>query len=580
MWTSKKKNRAFNALFTYGGRHSSWLYRGAAATVGVVFFRLLMPWPLRGVIEIAFPGGSHKGWFLLSYLPGWGEPVLLLGVLYVLLALGLGLSEMSQRVNIKRFASQTAHDMRSAAVEGLRVIPLHKRTSTGDIVARIIGDSARIKAGLSGIMVHGLQNAMLFIAACIVMAYVSVWFALIFLVSGLAAVYIGLYTSRPVAGTASRLRRKEGAYAAALQEGLEAGVMDSKMEDINWSSARKTVRITSMIARSSVYVHVILAAAVALALWVGVIGVRAGDIAPGDLFIFIAYAMTVHRRMVQVGRQIARSGKVLACAERVGLYSEYSHVAAADAADAEQRESVQLLTGLRLERAGLGAGHGRRGRPRLRRTDLLLEPRSRVAVVGREGCGKSSLLRILSGVEVPERGRVYWDGEKILKREGGLAQRVAYLPLDPVLAPMRVWRHLGLAGPEELSPEDKNTLQNIGIWQTIETFNKGLEQKIASNALSRTEARLLRLGGILLRDTSPVWILENPLTGLGGKKARLCLDEIINRAAERLLVVALPGPRYVKSFERMLYMRKGRINFDGRPSEWEQWKLKEGAETK
>ncbi len=578
MWTSKKKARAFNTLFTYGGHHRSWLYRGAAATIGVVFFRLLMPWPLRGVIEVVFPHGSYKGWLLMSYFPDWGNPVIMLGAIYVLLALGLGLAEMSQRVNLKRFASQTAHDMRAAAVEGARIMPLHKRTATGDIVSRIIGDSARIKAGLSGIMVHGLQNGLLFLAACAVMAYVSIWFALIFLVSGLVALYIGVYTSTPVAGTASKLRRKEGDYAAAIAESLDIGVMDLKMDEINWSSARKTVRITAMIARSSVYVHVILAAAVSLALWVGAKGVKAGSIAPGDLFIFIAYAMTVHRRMVQVGRQIARSGKVLACADRIGLYSDYMRGAAEDIAAAKASEPPPLTTGLRLERAGLDAGRGREGRPRLRRTDLLLEPRSRVVVVGPEGCGKSSLLKILSGTEVPDRGRVYWDGEKIFKKEGGLATRVAYMPQDPILPPLRVWRHLGLSGPEGLSPEDRETLDNIGVSKIIETFTKGLDHKIASNAMTRLEARLLRLGGILLSDTSQVWLLDNPLAGLSGKKARLCLDEILKRADGRLLVLALPGTRHIKYFERVIYMRKGRVLFDGPPLGLEEWKLKESAE--
>ncbi|MFQ5354200.1 MAG: hypothetical protein ACE5DR_04570, partial [Thermodesulfobacteriota bacterium] len=74
-WSEKKKNRAFETLFTYGGRHRTWLLRGTTATIGVVIFRLLMPWPLRGVIEVVFPEGSHKGAAMVQYLPEWGSPV-------------------------------------------------------------------------------------------------------------------------------------------------------------------------------------------------------------------------------------------------------------------------------------------------------------------------------------------------------------------------------------------------------------------------------------------------------------------------------------------------------------------------
>ncbi len=578
-WSEKKKNRAFETLLTYGGRHSLWLYKGAAATLGVVVFRLLMPWPLRGVIEIVFPRGSHKGAIMVHYLPGWGNPVIMLALLYLLFAIGLGISEMFQRVNFKRFSASTAHDMRAAAVYGAGTMPLHKRTATGDIVARIIGDSARIKAGLSGIMVHGLKNGMLFIAACAVITWVSIVFGVIFFISGLIAIYIGFYISTPVAGTASKLRRKEGVYATALAEGLDAGVMDLKMDDINWSNARKSVSITRMIARSSVCIHLVLGASVSLALVVGARGVKAGTIAPGDLFIFIAYALTLHRRMVQVGRQIARTGKVLACAERIGAYARYAPSGDGDAHMTDTPSGpLPLVTGLRLERVRLDMGRGREGKPRLRRTDLLLEPGSRVVVMGSVGSGKTSLMHLLAGVEVPDRGRVYWDEEKILKKNGGLSSRVGYLPQTPVFPAARVWNHLGLADPESLSPEDEQTLRRLGSWKIIESFKKGLGQKVASNSLSRNEARLLRLAGILLSDTSPVWVLDNPLGGLSGAKARQCLDEIIMRASHRLLVVALPNQRHAMRFERLLYLNKGKIRFDGPPSEFDEWKSNKDKE--
>ncbi len=573
-WTSKKKNRAFEALFTYGGHHRRWLWRGGLASIGVVFFRLLMPWPLRGVIDIVFGHGSKKGAMLVAYLPQWGDMVLMLAAAYFLLALGLGVSEMIQRVNLKRFAALTAHEMRAAAVEGAGLMPLHKRTATGDIVARIIGDSARIKAGLSGIMVHGLKNGLLFLAACAVITWVSWGFGLIFFVSGLIAIYIGLRTATPVAGTASKLRRKEGAYATALQEGLEGGLMDLKMDDINWSNARKSVTITRMIARSSVLIHLVLGGSVSIALVVGARGVEAGTIAPGDLFIFIAYALTLHRRMVQVGRQIARSGKVLACADRIEVYARYARTGAAEAARAEEGPPapVPLVSGIRLERARLDTGPGREGKPRLRRTDLFLEPGSRVAVTGSVGAGKTSLLNILAGVEAPDKGRIFWDDEKMLRREGGLSSRVAYLPQAPVFPPAKVWKHLGLSGPEALSPEDEETLRRIGAWKLIQSFRKGLDQKVGSSSLSRNEARLLRLGGILISDRSSVWVLDSPLTGLAGKKAAQCLEEIFSRAGGRLLVVALSDQSRAGRFERLLYLRKGRIQFDGRPGDFAEWK--------
>ena len=56
------KKRARNTIRTikeYGQPQASWLVRGGLATLGVVFFRLAMPWPLRGVVEVVFPRESR-----------------------------------------------------------------------------------------------------------------------------------------------------------------------------------------------------------------------------------------------------------------------------------------------------------------------------------------------------------------------------------------------------------------------------------------------------------------------------------------------------------------------------------------
>jgi ABC transport system ATP-binding/permease protein len=57
--------------------------------------------------------------------------------------------------------------------------------------------------------------------------------------------------------------------------------------------------------------------------------------------------------------------------------------------------------------------------------DFALETGERVGLIGRNGTGKSSLLKILAGLEKPDDG--------VLQRQQGL--RLAYVPQEPVLDP-------------------------------------------------------------------------------------------------------------------------------------------------
>ena len=85
-----------------------------------------------------------------------------------------------------------------------------------------------------------------------------------------------------------------------------------------------------------------------------------------------------------------------------------------------------------LLNAQLAYGHV----PLLDHTDLSIEAGERVGLIGRNGAGKSSLLKILAGIERPDDG--------ILQLQQGL--RIAYVAQEPVLDPTATVFQATLAG--------------------------------------------------------------------------------------------------------------------------------------
>src|SRR5256885_6462869 len=49
----------------------------------------------------------------------------------------------------------------------------------------------------------------------------------------------------------------------------------------------------------------------------------------------------------------------------------------------------------------------------VRNLDFSIQPGSAVALVGRNGAGKSTVLKLLAGVIRPTKGEILWDGERI-----------------------------------------------------------------------------------------------------------------------------------------------------------------------
>ena len=565
-WTTKKSRQALRTILFFGRPYRSSLIRGGLATIGVVFFRLAMPWPLRGVIELVLPytTGDMR---LISYLPDWGNPIVWLGVSFVLIAFGIGLSELRQRIFMKTYSSYTVRDMRSAALRSVvQAKSRDTRQAAGDLIARIVGDSARTKAELSSFLIHATQNGLLFLGVSFVVFFLSPELGYFYLLSGIAATWISYRFFFKVAATASQQRKREGKYAVMIQKSLEDGDVDTRAEDANVISTEKDLQITRLIGKSTLLVNVVLAVLTAVALWIAVGDVKSGGLKPGELFLFIAYILTVHRRLVQLGRQLARGGKMLANVRRIGvLINPPREVSAV-------RTIKQIDSEIRLEGVRLDSIRNDDGKPRrLKRTDLKIQAGTRVAIIGKPGSGKSSLLRLLAGTEPPDRGKHFWDDEAITEHNVVLLSGVGYLPQNPVFQPSRVWRILGLPNPENLNPEQIETLHKIGGGKLVRTLPKGLKEKIGSWSMAQNEARALSLFRILFGNAK-VMILDAPLEGLDKNNKIRRLKEIISHAKDRTLVVSMIEPIKMKYFDHVVLVKNGQIQFEGSVQAWETWR--------
>ena len=565
-WTTKKSRQALQTILFFGRPYRSSLIRGGLATIGVVFFRLAMPWPLRGVIELVLPytTGDMR---LISYLPDWGNPIVWLGVSFVLIAFGIGLSELRQRIFMKTYSSYTVRDMRSAALRSVvQAKSRDTRQAAGDLIARIVGDSARTKAELSSFLVHATQNGLLFLGVSLVVFVLSPELGYFYLLSGIAATWISYRFFFKVAATASQQRKREGKYAVMIQKSLESGDVDTRTEDANVISTEKDLQITRLIGKSTLLVNVVLAVLTAVALWIAVGDVKSGGLKPGELFLFIAYVLTVHRRLVQLGRQLARGGKMLANVRRIGVLINHSREVSA------VRAIKQIDSEIRLEGVRLDSIRNDDGKPRrLKRTDLKIQAGTRVAIIGKPGSGKSSLLRLLAGTEPPDRGKHFWDDEAITEHNVVLLSCVGYLSQNPVFQPSRVWRILGLPNAENLNPEQIETLHKIGGGKLIRTLPKGLKEKIGSWSMAQNEARALSLFRILFGNAK-VMILDAPLEGLDKNNKIRRLKEIISHAKDRTLVVSMIEPIKMKYFDHVVLVKNGRIQFEGSVQAWETWR--------
>lgn len=317
-WLPTEWRRALRALASFARRHCRCFVRGVVAALMVVGLRLALPWPLRVLIDPWLSGQSVHSAGVLSWILLWIDPPVLIGGIFLLLLLSLGYADFAERLNFARFAIGLVEDLRA---EAIRVVSqdnkLGQLTRSGDLIACLIGDTVRIKAGLKNFLVHVVTNGILFLGVIIVLASMHRTLGLIFASGALVAVILTSFSTSRIFRKSLKTRKKEGKLANRIQQASVEKLLEKHCGKVNRSSGFSKASVVRIQGLTTWWVHGIFGVAVMAALWVGGRAVSAGHLSGGDMFVLLAYALMLRAPMVRLARQGTRTGKIIASTDRL-----------------------------------------------------------------------------------------------------------------------------------------------------------------------------------------------------------------------------------------------------------------------
>lgn len=142
--------------------------------------------------------------------------------------------------------------------------------------------------------------------------------------------------------------------------------------------------------------------------------------------------------------------------------------------------------------------------------NVKVERGSLLAVVGENGSGKTSLLRIFSSLLPPDQGSVLWEGEDIQQLKELYAGQLTYIGhlngIKDDLTPLEnVTSSMLLAGEPCSNGRAREALEAIGL--------KRPTHHLPSRVLSQGQKRRVALARLWL-STRPLWLLDEPFTSL------------------------------------------------------------------
>lgn len=204
--------------------------------------------------------------------------------------------------------------------------------------------------------------------------------------------------------------------------------------------------------------------------------------------------------------------------------------------------------------------------------NLTISKGETIVIIGRSGCGKSVLLKLIIGLMKPDSGEIFIEGEDVvrmkLKEVYKIRNKFGFLFQGSALFDsMNVEENVGLALVENLRLPKKQVKKIVE--EKLELVGLPGIEKMKPSDLSGGMKKRVSLARALA--TNPEYILyDEPTTGLDPVMSD-AIDELIKELSEKLKVTSIVVTHDIFSVydvaDKVSMIHEGKIYFTGTPKE-------------
>lgn len=201
---------------------------------------------------------------------------------------------------------------------------------------------------------------------------------------------------------------------------------------------------------------------------------------------------------------------------------------------------------------------------------LHIEDGEFLTVIGRSGCGKTTMLRMINGLQIPDSGKVLVEGQDVAKADLiALRRRIGYVIQNKGLFPhMTVEENITYV-PVISGKKDKQENRKLAL-RLLQTV--GLAQEMADRypaELSGGQQQRVGIARALAADAK-ILLMDEPFGALDEITKRAMQDEMLSLQKKlhmTIVFITHDIREAMKLGDRVLVMEKGRIAQIGTPQE-------------
>ncbi|HEY8353916.1 MAG TPA: lipid A export permease/ATP-binding protein MsbA [Methylophilaceae bacterium] len=457
---------------------------------------------------------------------------------------------------------KVVEDLRLDAFRRLMTLPVSffDAHSAGTVTSKVTYDTEQMSKAATSVAVTAVRDTLTIIGMVGYMLYLDWRLTMIFAVMApLMAWYLNKMTPR-LRSSGKRVQQTMGDMTQVVEEAVSGqrmvkifGAAEYEYERFAQAASKNRqmqVRLGRISGLNSMVIELLAAIALGMVVFYAVGRFTAGEFAAfiGALLMLIApiKSLTGLNEDLQVG--LAAS------------HSVFSLIDTAPEVDEGGKEIGRANGSIELR--GVTLRYENAKKPALRNVSLSIRPGEKVALVGRSGGGKTTLVNLLPRFYELQQGLVLIDGLDIRSMSlKSLREQFALVSQDVILFNDTVYNNIAYGSLRGVGEEKVIAAAKAAhAWEFIQQLPDGLQSQIGDRGvrLSGGQRQRLAIARAILKD-APILLLDEATSALDTESelhVQAALDELMRN---RTTIVIAHRLSTIENADRILVMEQGGI---------------------
>jgi subfamily B ATP-binding cassette protein MsbA len=327
---------------------------------------------------------------------------------------------------------------------------------------------------------------------------------------------------------------------------------------------RTNMKVTASLSSLPPLMEIIGGMGMAAALWYGSQQIAAGRLTPGQFALFMGTLFLMYGPAKKLSRVNANLQQAIAAAERIfEVLDAHTEVPEAPAAP-------DLPTFCRaIEFRDVGFEYEDDSSRILRNVSLMVRAGQMVAIVGRSGAGKTTLVNLLPRFYDPTSGSIAIDGVDVKSVSlASLRRQIGIVTQETVLFDDSVGANIAYGSPNASRADIEIAARAANAHEFVVALTKGYDTTIGERGqrLSGGQRQRIAIARALLRN-APILVLDEATSALDAESEQLVQEALATLMRNRTSFVIAHRLSTIRRADAIIVLERGRIVEVGRHEE-------------